>query len=93
MIFIERQDASTHFLSYSQQYKCYSRRSNTSLAMSLTASTLLAALEKSHFIVWLVICEFIFNITLLLSKYIQKSDCDLPSALKHADSIISVLQI
>lgn len=39
----------------------------------------------------MVISEFVFNIKFTV-KYLQKSDCDLTSALKHVDSVISILQ-
>lgn len=47
-------------------------------------------MEKKNFIVRLVICEFIvvlLNITLSLSKLVQKPQCILSSAEKHANCV------
>lgn len=55
-------------------------------AISSIALNLLAGIEKSNFIAGLVICIFFFkwNITLPLSKYLQKPVCDFSSVQNHA---------
>jgi len=59
---------------------------------SATATTLLAAVEKSEFLVSLMICEKLLSHTLPLSKFLQSSLNDLVSALNYAKDIICVLK-
>lgn len=68
-----------------QELSCVSR------AISISASSLLASIEKGSFLVALMVCEYVFSLTLPLSNYLQKPEHDLSASLKYADDIIKAL--
>lgn len=59
---------------------------------STTASTLLAVMEKGSFIISMLVCEYIFNLTLPLSAYLQDPQRDLAASVSFCSDIVSQLQ-
>lgn len=57
--------------------------------ISSTASTLLAAIQKSNFLVCLVVCEKLFSLTLPLSIFLQKKSLDFASAINYTNEILN----
>jgi len=66
--------------------------SKTTRKISSTASTLLAAMEKSEFLVSLLVCEKLLSTTLPLSVLLQEKSLDLVSAFQHAKEVLSILK-
>lgn len=91
--FIERQDSINTFLELLPAViATLQGLSESSRSVSTTASNLLLAMEKSSFFVSLVVCEYLFSLTLPLSNYLQKTESDLSSAVNYADNVIQTLQ-
>ncbi|CAH1106969.1 unnamed protein product [Psylliodes chrysocephalus] len=66
--------------------------SNETRDTSSKAIMFLATIEKSEFIVSLLVCEKFLSFTLPLSKYLQSPSHDLVSALDQANDVIASLQ-
>ncbi|KAF0732371.1 zinc finger MYM-type protein 1-like, partial [Aphis craccivora] len=64
----------------------------TDRAISAKACSLLAAVEKSCFIISLLVCENLLSFTLPLSHYLQSPKRDLSSAVDYAKHIIKRLK-
>lgn len=62
-------------------------------SISSRASGMFFAIEKSDFLVCLLICEKIFSYTLPLSKYVESPGVDLSSVYTCATSVIETLQL
>ncbi|CAH1983061.1 unnamed protein product [Acanthoscelides obtectus] len=91
--FIERQDSVHTFVEvFPAIVATLEELSTSNRAISSSAANLLASIEKGSFLVAMVVCEFIFSITLPLSKYLQKPESDLSSALKFADDTVERLK-
>lgn len=91
--FIERQESVDTFVELFPAIVATLHDTSTlNRAVSSTAANLLAALEKGGFLVGMVVSEYIFSITLPLSKYLQNTESDISSALKFADDTISRLK-
>ncbi|XP_022177819.1 zinc finger MYM-type protein 1-like [Myzus persicae] len=65
---------------------------DTDRAISAKACSLLAAVEKSCFIISLLVCENLLSFTLPLSHYLQSPKRDLSSAVDYAKHIIKKLK-
>ena len=91
--FIERHDSVLTFVEIFKSI-CISLEeiSNKTWKISSTALTLLAAVEKSDFLVSLLVCDKLFSFTLPLSVFIQDKSLDLASALSHAKEVIVTLK-
>lgn len=88
--FIERQVAITDFLElFPAIVESLEELSLSVRNISTTASTLLSSVEKGGFVVGLYVCEFVFEKTLPLARYLQKTDVELSSAVKYTDDIAS----
>lgn len=61
-------------------------------AVSTTAELLISAIEKSSFLIALLVCEKLLSFTLPLSLYLQNQSHDLISSLGYAKSIKEKLQ-
>jgi len=90
--FIERHDS---VISFVELFPCIclalEEVSGMTKQISSTASTLLAAVEKSQFLVSLLVCEKLFIFTLPLSMFLQEKSLDLAKALDHANHAIETL--
>ena len=90
--FIERHDS---VISFVELFPCIclalEEVSGMTKQISSTASTLLAAVEKSQFLVSLLVCEKLFIFTLPLSMFLQEKSLDLAKALDHAKHAIETL--
>ena len=91
--FIERHNAVNTFVElFPAIVATLQEVSNSKKAVSGTASTLLASIEKPSFVVSLLVCEYLFSLTLPLSTYLQNPQHDLVSSLKYADDIVKKLR-
>lgn len=61
-------------------------------SISSTASALLAAIQKSDFLVSLVICEKLFSLTLPLSVFLQEKSLDFLAAINRTKEIVNSLR-
>ncbi|KAK5648108.1 hypothetical protein RI129_003000 [Pyrocoelia pectoralis] len=91
--FIERHDSVLTFVELFNSV-CVSLEeiSKMTRTISSTASALLAAMEKSEFLVSLLVCEKLFSLTLPLSVLLQEKSLDLASALQHAKEVLATLR-
>lgn len=64
---------------------------NKNLETSSKATQLLCSMEKSEFIVSLIVCKEIFSLTLPISKALQKVNCDLSQATDNIENDCDVL--
>ncbi|XP_055912405.1 uncharacterized protein LOC129946294 [Eupeodes corollae] len=62
------------------------------MAMSSKASTLLAAIQRSDFLVSLMVCEKLFSLTLPLSIFLQNESLNFVSAINHTKQVLSSLK-
>lgn len=91
--FIERHDSLNVFCELLEPIVITLRElSRTNRTVAHTASTLIAAMEKSSFLISLKTCELFFSYTLPLSAYLQSPTHDLASAMKFSDDIIGKLK-
>lgn len=66
--------------------------SESSKSISHTAQQLLSAMEKSSFLISLLVCEKLLSFTVRLSTYLQNPQYDLSSALEYATDVIKQLK-
>lgn len=91
--FVERHDSVIVFVELlepivaSLQYLSESEKS-----ISSTAEQLLAAVEKSSFLISMLTCEKLLSFTVRLSTYLQDPEHDLSSALEYASDVIQQLE-
>lgn len=91
--FIERHDSILSFVELFQIiHMGLEEISEKSWAISKTAACLLAAVQKSEFLVSLLVCNRLFSITLPLSVQLQEKSRDLASAVEHVHEIVNMLQ-
>lgn len=91
--FIERHDAINVFVELLEPIIISLQDiQETNRSVSLSASSFLAAVEKSSFIISLLVCEYLLNFTLPLSHYLQNPARDLSSAMNYAHDIINKLK-
>lgn len=92
--FIERQVAITDFVElFPAIVESLEELSSSGRTVSSSASTLLSSIEQGGFVVGLYVCEFVFNNTLPLARYLQKTDIELSSAVKYTDNIVDLLNV
>lgn len=60
--------------------------------MSSKASTLLAAIQRSDFLVSLMVCEKLFSLTLPLSIFLQNESLNFVSAINHTKQVLISLK-
>ncbi|XP_042303461.1 52 kDa repressor of the inhibitor of the protein kinase-like [Sceloporus undulatus] len=91
--FIERQDSLNSFVELIPAIlPTLNELAESNRSFSTTASTLLSSMEKGSFIVSVLVCEYIFNLTLPLSAYLQDPQRDLTAAVRFCDDIVSRLK-
>ncbi|XP_054266894.1 52 kDa repressor of the inhibitor of the protein kinase-like [Macrosteles quadrilineatus] len=91
--FVERQDSVNSFVElFPAIVPSLRQLSELNRSFSVTASTLLAAMEKGSFLVSILVCEYIFGLTLPLSLYLQSPTKELASAIKYCDDILNRLK-
>lgn len=91
--FIERHDAINVFVElFKPIIISLQDIQDTTRSVSSSASLFLAAVEKSSFIISLLVCEHLLNFTLPLSHYLQNPTRDLSSAMNYANDIINKLK-
>ncbi|KAF0725767.1 zinc finger MYM-type protein 1-like [Aphis craccivora] len=91
--FIERHDAINVFVElFNPTIISLQDIQDTTRSVSSSSSLFLAAVEKSSFIISLLVCEHLLNCTLPLSHYLQNPTRDLSSAMNYANDIINKLK-
>ncbi|XP_017461065.1 PREDICTED: 52 kDa repressor of the inhibitor of the protein kinase-like, partial [Rhagoletis zephyria] len=91
--FIERHES---IISFMELFECIAisleEIAGKTWSVSSTASALIAAIQKSDFIVGLLVCEKLLSLTLPLSVFLQEKSLDFISAINRTKEIIQSLR-
>lgn len=91
--FIERQESVNSFIELLPAIvPTLGEISEMNRSFSATSSALLSGVEKGSFGISLLVCEYIFDLTLPLSVYLQNPQRDLSAAVTYCDDITNLLK-
>lgn len=91
--FVERHDAIIVFVElFEAVVVSLQELSESDRQIASNAQVLLSAIDKSYFLISLLVCEKLLSFTLNLSLYLQNPAHDLVSALEHAKNVVAKLQ-
>jgi len=91
--FVERQDSVITFVELLKAISVSTEEiSQQSWQISSKAASLYAAIEKSEFLISLLVCNKLFAITVNLSTSLQEKSLDLVAALSHVESVLDTFK-